>query len=84
MKVETRMLSEGRIAFTLCENDGSVIATRELECDAAASLFAQWAVRFISSTKGTAVTFVGENGPDVEVRLCKKKSDGSSPSGKEE
>lgn len=78
------MLSEGRIAFTLCENDGSVIATRELDCDAAASLFAQWSVRFISSTKGTAVTFVGENGPDVEVRLRKKQSDNTSPSGKEE
>lgn len=84
MKVETRMLSEGRIAFTLCENDGSVLATRELDCDAAASLFAQWAIRFISSTKGTAIALVGENGPDVEVRLCKKKSNGSSPSGKEE
>lgn len=84
MKIETRMLSEGRIAFTLCENDGSVIATRELGRDAAASLFAQWAIRFISSTKGTAVTLVGENGPDVEVRLRKKQSDNTSPSGKEE
>ena len=69
MKVETKVLSDGRLSIALVENDGSPVATRELDREAAINLFARWALVFIPTTGSNKVTF-GGGSKDILIALA--------------
>lgn len=71
MKIEHRLLSDGRLSFSLVENDGTAIATRELGRNEAINLFAQWAARFVPTTGAKPVIFEGPD-KDVVVTIVNK------------
>lgn len=70
MKVNLKILGDGRMSVSLCENDNSFIATRELSCSEVVDLMARWALRFIPSTGGRQIVLSG-NIEDVLVTLKK-------------
>lgn len=72
MKVETKVLSDGRLSIALVENDGSPVATRELDREAAINLFARWALVFIPTTGSNQVTF-GGGSKDILLALADAK-----------
>lgn len=72
MKVETKVLSDGRLSIALVENDGSPVATRELDREAAINLFARWALAFIPTTGSNQVTF-GGGSKDILLALADAK-----------
>ena len=71
MKVDLKILGDGRMSVSLCENDNSPIATRELSCSEVVDLMARWALRFIPSTGGRQIVLSG-NREDVLVTLKEK------------
>ena len=71
MKVDLKILRDGRMSVSLCENDNSPIATRELSCSEVVDLMARWALRFIPSTGGRQIVLSG-NREDVLVTLKEK------------
>lgn len=72
MKVETKVLSDGRLSIQVVENDGSPVATRELDREAAINLFARWALVFIPTTGSNQVTF-GGGSKDILLALADAK-----------
>lgn len=72
MKVETKVLSDGRLSIALVENDGSPVASRELDREAAINLFARWALAFIPTTGSNQVTF-GGGSKDILLALADAK-----------
>lgn len=72
MKVETKVLSDGRLSIALVENDGSPVATRELDREDAINLFARWALVFIPTTGSNQVTF-GGGSKDILLALADAK-----------
>ena len=72
MKVETKVLSDGRLSIALVENDGSPVASRELDREAAINLFARWALVFIPTTGSNQVTF-GGGSKDILLALADAK-----------
>lgn len=72
MKVETKVLSDGRLSIALMENDGSPVAAREISREAAISLFARWASVFIPTTGSNQVTFEGGS-RDIFLALADAK-----------
>lgn len=72
MKVETKVLSDGRLSIALVENDGSPVATRELDREAAINFFAHWALVFIPTTGSNQVTF-GGGSKDILLALADAK-----------
>lgn len=73
MKVETKVLSDGRLSIQVLENDGSPVATRELDREDAINLFARWALVFIPTTGSNQVTF-GGGSKDILLALADAKS----------
>jgi len=69
MKVETKVLSDGRLSIALVENDGSPVATRELSREEAVDLFARWSLVFIPSTGHNQVT-LGGSSKDILIALA--------------
>lgn len=72
MKVETKVLSDGRLSIQVVENDGSPVATREIDREAAINLFARWALVFIPTTGSNQVTF-GGGSKDILLALADAK-----------
>lgn len=72
MKVETKVLSDGRLSIQVLENDGSPVATRELDREAAINLFARWALVFIPTTGSNQVRF-GGGSKDILLALADAK-----------
>lgn len=72
MKVEAKVLSDGRLSIALMENDGSPVAARELDREAAINLFARWASVFIPTTGSNQVTFEGGS-RDIFLALADAK-----------
>lgn len=72
MKVEPKVLSDGRLSIALMENDGSPVATRELSREEAINLFARWALVFIPTTGGNQVTLGGDS-KDILLALADAK-----------
>lgn len=72
MKVETKVLSDGRLSIQVVENDGSSVATRELDRESAINLFARWALVFIPTTGSNQVTF-GGGSKDILLALADAK-----------
>lgn len=68
MKIEHRLLTDGRLSLSLTENDGTAIATRELSRDEAVNLFAQWAARFVPTTGQQHVVLEGRD-KDIVITL---------------
>lgn len=68
MKIEPKILSDGRISLSICENDGTPVASRELSRTDAINLFARWALVFVPSTGQEQVTLSG-NGKDIIIAL---------------
>lgn len=72
MKVETKVLSDGRLSIALHENDGSPLATRELSREDAINLFARWALVFLPTTGSNQVT-LGGTGKDILIAVTDAK-----------
>lgn len=72
MKVETKVLSDGRLSIALVENDGSPVAAREISREDAINLFARWALVFIPTTGSNQVTFEGGS-RDILLALADAK-----------
>lgn len=74
MKVETKVLSDGRLSIALMENDGSPVATREIDVKQSLNLFAQWALIFIPTTGGDRIALEGREGDkDILIALTDHK-----------
>lgn len=72
MKIETKVLQDGRLSISLLENDGSVLATRELSREDAINLFARWALVFLPTTGSSQVTLGGDN-KDILIAVTDAK-----------
>ena len=61
MKVEPRILSDGRLSIALVENDGSPVASRELSVNDSIQLMARWAYTYLPTLKGQPLIIEGGN-----------------------
>lgn len=69
MKIDPKVLSDGRLSLSITENDGTPVASRELSRSDAINLFARWALVFIPTTGSNQVT-LGGNGKDILIALA--------------
>lgn len=61
MKVEPRILPDGRLSLNVMENDGSPIASRELSVNDSIQLVARWAFTYLPSLQGQPLILEGGN-----------------------
>lgn len=59
MKVEPRILSDGRLSINVVENDGSPVASRELSVNDSIQLMARWAFTYLPSLQGQPLILEG-------------------------
>lgn len=78
MKLETNILSDGRLSIALLENDGSPLATRELTVKQSLNLFAQWALTFIPTTGNDRIALGGNEG-DKDILIALTEGKGKAP-----
>lgn len=72
MRIETKVLQDGRLSVALLENDGSPVATREVSREDAIDLFARWVLSFMPTTGSSQVTLGGDN-KDILIAVTDAK-----------